>query len=114
MKPKTKKILIIAIAVAIVAVIAWLVFRKRSNSTAGIISKLDASKDLKDALSSMVDYIGNTWDDAHKKLIAQKATANNRTLAQQTVMEAAYALYDAKQIDDATYQGLLSQILAIN
>lgn len=113
MKPKTKKFLIIAVAVALVAVILWLVLRKRDSSASGIISKLDTTKDLKDALTSMVDIINNTWDTAHKQAIAEKAAATGRTLAQQTVIEAAYALYDANQIDAATYQALLNQLLTL-
>lgn len=113
MKPKTKKILIIAVAVALVAVILWLVLRKRDSSASGIISKLNADQTLKDALKSMVDVINNTWDEAHKQAIAEKAAATGRTLAQQTVIEAAYALWNSKQIDDATYQALLNQLLTL-
>ena len=111
MKPRTKKILIIAAAVALVAVILWLVLRKRDSSASGIISKLNADQSLKDSLSAMVSYINSSWSDAAKQQIADKAAATGRTLAQQTVIEAAYALYDSGQIDAATYQALFSQIL---
>ncbi len=109
MKPKTKKILIIAVALAIVAVIAWLVFRKRSNS-ATIISKLNADQSLKDKLTAMVSFINTGWSEDAKKQIAQKAAASNRSLAQQTVIEAAYALFDSQQIDATAYQAILNQL----
>lgn len=110
MKPKTKKILIIAVAVAIVAVIAWLVFRKRNGNTATIISKLNADQSLKDKLTAMVSFINTGWSEDAKKQIAQKAAASNRSLAQQTVIEAAYALFDSQQIDATTYQTILNQL----
>lgn len=113
MKPKTKKILIIMAAIAIVAAIVYFAFiRKSKNSTAAIISRLNCDKDLKDGLTSMVQIINTSWDDASKQAIATKASANGRTLAQQTVIEALYALYDANQIDASTYQNVLAQILA--
>ena len=110
MKPKTKKI-IIAAALAVVAVIVWLVVRnRRKNNTSAIISRLSCEKDLKDALSTMVIYINTSWDEAHKQAIAEHAAAYGRTLAQQTVAEAAYALLDANQIDAATYNAIVAQI----
>ncbi|MCR5040047.1 MAG: hypothetical protein K6A94_12030 [Bacteroidales bacterium] len=115
MKPTTKKILIIVAAVLVVAAIVYFVFIRKGgkNSTASIISKLDTTKDVKDALTSMVDIINTTWDDAHKQAISDKATANGRTLAQQTVIEADYALWSANQIDDATYNSILNQVLSL-
>lgn len=111
MKPKTKKTIIIMAAVAIVALIVWLVVRnRRKNNTAAIISHLSCEKDLKDALSSMVVYINTSWDEAHKQALAENATSSGRTLAQQTVVAAAYALYDAQQIDAATYNSIIAQI----
>ena len=110
MKPKTKKI-IIAAALAIVILIVWLVVRnRRKNNTSVIISRLSCEKDLKDALSAMVVYINTSWDEAHKQAIAEKAAATGHTQEQETVIAAAYALYDAKQIDAATYNSIIAQI----
>ncbi len=111
MKPKTKKTLIIVAAVLAVAVIVYLVFfRKAKGSTSAVIARLNCDATLKDALTSMVDNINTSWDEAHKNLIAEHATTYGRTVAQQTVAEALYALYDAGQIDAATYNSVLSQI----
>lgn len=111
MKPKTKKI-IIAAALAIMILIVWLVVRnRRKNNTSVIISRLSCEKDMKDALNSMVAYINTAYDDAHKQAMSEKAASTGRSLAQQTVIEAAYALYEAQQIDSATYNSIIAQII---
>lgn len=111
MKPKTKKTLIIMLAVVAILVIVWLVVRKRrKNDPEAIISHLKCDKGVQDALRAMVSYIGTSWDDAHKQAIADHAADYGRTLAQQTVAEAAYALLDANQIDAATYNAIVAQI----
>ena len=110
MKPKTKKTLIIVAAVLIVAVILYFAFRKNKNSTGSIISGLSTDQGTKALLASMVSYINSSWDDEHKAMIEQNAQAKGRTLAQQTVAEAAYALWDSGQIDAATYSSIIAQL----
>lgn len=111
MKPKTKKTLIIVAAVAIVAAIVYFAFfRKSKNSTAAIISGLNVDLGVKSLLSNMVSYINTGWDDEHKAQIAANAEAKGRTLAQQTVAEAAYALWESGQIDNATYSSIVAQL----
>ena len=56
MKPKTKKILIIAAAVLAVAFILWLVFRK---GTKKLIDKLGLSSDLKLLMEQKVAEVEN-------------------------------------------------------
>lgn len=112
MKPKTKKTLIIVAAVAIVAAIVYFAFFRKSNknSTAAIISGLNVDLGVKSLLSNMVSYINTGWDDEHKAQIAANAEAKGRTLAQQTVAEAAYALWESGQIDNATYSSIVAQL----
>ena len=115
MKPKTKKILIIAAAAVAVAVIVWLVFFRKGNknNTASIIRGLNIDEAGKTALTAMVDYINTSWDDEHKQAIADKAASTGRTLAQQTVIEALYSLYDSGQINASDYNAVLAQLTAL-
>lgn len=113
MKPKTKKIVIIAAAVLVVALIVYMLFFRGKKSTASIIRSLNCSNDLKDGLTSMVDLINTTWDEANKQRIAEKAAQTGRTVAQQTVIEALYGLYDAGKIDAETYNSVLTQLLTL-
>ena len=110
MKPKTKKILIIAAAVVAIAVIVWLMTRSRNKSTSAIISRLNVDSGVKGMLTSMVDYINTSWDEAHRQRIVDTASAKGITVAQQTVVEAAYALLDSNKIDQATYSSIIAQI----
>lgn len=102
----TKKIIIIAVAVAIVAVIVWMVFRwSRKNNTGKLVEyvskKQNLSSENKQLLADRVQYIADKVA-ANPELKAEyeaSAKARKMTLAQFIVWSAAYAIFDGDTSD---------------
>lgn len=95
MKPKTKKIIIWTLAIAAIAVIAWLVFFRKKPATS-LIDKLSITAEQKAALKAKVAEIEANAQGIEgwtKAAMEKKAAENGYTYAQWLVVEAAYALY---------------------
>lgn len=111
MKPKTKKIIIIAAAIAVVAAIAWLAFsffRKAPEGTAeGYIDRLkDVDRATKRSIKSYLEKA------KLEQNIEANATANGVNYEQALALTAAYYLVPGT-IDDATWQAWKAQIKAM-
>ena len=87
MKPKTKKILIIAAALAIVAVIAWLLFF-RKKGWEKVIDDLDISNADKKKLKTQVEAIVSD-SEFDKEYYAAAAARSQLSYDQYLVLEAA-------------------------
>lgn len=109
MKPKAKKIIIIAAAIAVVAAIAWLAFfRKAPEGTAeGYIDRLkDVDRATKRSIKSYLEKA------KLEQNIEANATANGVNYEQALALAAAYYLVPGT-IDDATWQAWKAQIKAM-
>lgn len=108
MKPKTKKILIIAIAVDIIVAIVWYTFVWR-KSVNGIISRLDVDKQTKRILR---EYSKNLLTVQTSQSIQNQATADGLTFNLEVVDWARYnAVRDGKiaqTVSDSIYSQLYS------
>ena len=108
MKPKTKKIIIIAAAVLAVAVILCLVFRGSKKTAKGMINRLNVSSDIKKEIISHIEDAKLTQD------IEANAKANDCTYEQALALSAAYYLVDSYPgVTDATWQQWKSEILSM-
>ena len=107
MKPRTKKILIWALAITAVAVIAWLVFRKRGTSARDIINGLNVDESMRALLLNQLAIVEATWE---KSIIETNAAEKGRNYQQQLVAEAAYALYSKGTI---TYEQMMAVVAQI-
>lgn len=101
MKPKTKKILIIAAAVAIAALFLWLVFRKKSAEY--YIDHLDTTAENKQLIKSYLANAAATQD------INANAAANGLNYNQALALSAAYYLVGSA-IDEATWAQWVAQV----
>lgn len=107
MKPKTKKTLIIVAAVAIVAIILYVVFHKAPKGTAeGYIDRLSTSRANKKAIKSYIEQAKASQD------INANATANGINYEQALALTAAYYLVPGT-VDDATWQQWKAEIIAM-
>lgn len=96
MKPKTKKTLIIVLAIAAVAAIVWLAFFRKGKSASSIVDKLAVDDGVKSALKAKVAEIeanASGLSGWTRESIESKAAQNGYTYNQWLVVEAAYALY---------------------
>lgn len=119
MKPKTKKTIIIVLAVLIVAAIVYFAFFRKASKN--LIDKLTVSDGVKALLRKKVaeieayaaenpgDENSNDWS---KQGLQNKATANGRTYVQQLVIEAAYNLYTIGQLSASEYAQIESEVMA--
>ena len=95
MKPKTKKTLIIMLAIAAVATIVYFAFFRKKGASS-LVDKLAITDDQKAALKAKIAEIeantGNVsgWTKAE---IERKAAEQGYTYQQYLVVEAAYALW---------------------
>lgn len=100
MKPKTKKIIIIAVAVIAVAFIVWVLFFRKAGWEK-VIDGLDLSEADKKTLRTQVKAIVS--DSAFNKAYYEAAAArNNITYDQYLVIEAAYYLGWAPGVTNGT------------
>ena len=95
MKPKTKKIIIIAAAVIAVVAIAYFAFFRKAKTATQIINSLNIDATTKQALLDRLAYIESTWD---KTAIETNAVKKGRSYQQQLVAEAAYSLYSTNTL----------------
>ena len=109
MKPKTKKTIIIVLAIAIIATIVYFAFfgKAKAGTAEGYIDRLDASRSIKKAIKS---YLAKAKADQD---INANATANGCNYEQALALSAAYYLVNDKTVDDATWQMWKAQILAM-
>lgn len=109
MKPKSKKTIIIVLAIAIIATIIYFAFlRKAKAGTAeGYIDRLDVSRNIKNAIKSHIEQAKTSQD------INANAVANGMNYEQALALSAAYYLVNDGTVDDATWQGWKAQILAM-
>ena len=108
MKPKTKKILIITFALALVAVIIWVVTRKAKKGTAeGYIDRINTTTANRRAIKGYLQQAALEQD------IAANATANGINQEQALALSAAYYLVNNGTVDDATWQLWKQQIKAM-
>lgn len=95
MKPKSKKTIIIVLAVAVIATIVYFAFFRKKGASS-IVDKLAITDDQKALLKAKIAEIeanaGNVsgWTKAE---IARKAAEQGYTYQQYLVVEAAYALW---------------------
>ena len=109
MKPLTKKILIIAAAVAVVGVILYFTLRGSKKTAKGMINRLDVSSDIKKAIISHLDEVKALPEETIKERMA----VNNCNYEQALALSAAYYLVDDQTVDDATWQRWKAEILAM-
>lgn len=111
MKAKTKKTIVIVAAVAAVALVVWLLLRKKGTDK--IISKLNVSDAIKSSIKGWVETISGysgTEGSWQKSEIEKNAKAKGISYEQQLVLEAAYQLRLNDTIDEATWQAIVGQI----
>ena len=101
MKPKTKKTLIWIAAAVIVAVIVWLVFRKKSAEY--YINHLDTTADNKELIKGYLAHAAATQD------INANAAANGLNYNQALALSAVYYLV-GNTIDEATWAQWVAQV----
>lgn len=106
MKPKTKKILIIAIAVDIIVAIVWYTFVWR-KSVNGIISRLDVDKQTKRILR---DYSKTLLAVQTKQSIQNQATADGLTFNLEVVDWARYNAVRDGKITETVSDSIYSQL----
>ena len=109
MKPKAKKTLIVMLAVAAVAVIAYYAFfRKAKAGTAeGYIDRLSAGNDVKRAIKSHLS------DAALQDINANMAQNPGLNYEQTLALTAAYYLVDDNTVSNATWQQWKAEIRAM-
>ncbi len=115
MKPKTKKIIIIAVVLLAAAFVLWLLFRKKS--TKSLLEKLGLSDDLRAKMESKAAeieaYAAATptgeagWS---RESIQAKATSKGVTYSQMVLIEAAYALFSTGEITWSEYSAIENRI----
>lgn len=101
MKPKTKKTIIWMIAIIIIAVIVWLVFRKKSAEY--YINHLDTTAANKELIKGYLADAAATQD------INANAAANGLNYNQALALTAAYYLV-GNTIDEATWAQWVAQV----
>ncbi len=107
MKPNTKKTLIIAVVVAVVAVTLWLLFRGSKKTAKGMINRLNTSRYVKNAIIGYLEKAKLEQD------INANAESNNCTYEQALALTAAYYLVNDGIVDDATWQQWKSEIFSM-
>lgn len=109
MKPKTKKTIIVMLAIAAVAVIVYFAFfRKAKAGTAeGYIDRLSAGNDIKKAIKSHLSQAA--LDDINANMALNPGLNYEQTLA----LTAAYYLVNDHTVDDATWQQWKAEIAAM-
>ena len=109
MKPKTKKTIIVMLAIAAVAVIVYFAFfRKAKAGTAeGYIDRLSAGNDIKKAIKSHLSQAAR--EDINANMALNPGLNYEQTLA----LTAAYFLVNDHTIDDATWQKWKAEIAAM-
>lgn len=108
MKPKTKKIIIIVAAVALVAVVLWVLLRKAPKGTAeGYIDRLDTTAANRRAIKG---YLAKAMAEQD---ISANAAANGISQEQALALTAAYYLVNDGTVDDATWQLWKQQVKAM-
>lgn len=117
MKPKTKRILIIAAIVLAVAFVLWMVFRK---GTKKLIDQLGLSADLKLLMEQKVAEVEayaashpNGSNDWSKEGIKAKAAERGVSYTQMVLIEAAYSLYDTQVITYSQYDEIEQRIKSL-
>lgn len=109
MKPKTKKTLIIVLAVAVVAVIVYFAFfRKAKAGTAeGYIDRLSVDRSTRQAIKShLTDALAQ---DMSTNMAANPGLNYEQALA----LTAAYYLVNDNTVSDATWQQWKAEIAAM-
>ena len=107
MKSKTKKIIIVALAVAAIAVILWITLRGSKKTANGIINRLKTSWSIKKAIKSHLDQAKVEQD------INANAAENNMTYEQALALTAAYYLVNDGTVSDATWNEWADQVRAM-
>lgn len=109
MKPKTKKTIIVMLAIAAVAVIVYFAFfRKAKAGTAeGYIDRLSAGNDIKKAIKSHLSQAA--LEDMTTNMANNPGLNYEQTLA----LTAAYFLVNDHTVDDATWQQWKAEIAAM-
>lgn len=118
MKPKTKKILIIAAAVLAAAFILWLVFRKKGAKS--LIDQLGLSSELKAQMEAKVSEVEayavanptgeGGWTMAS---LSSKAAEKGVSYNQMVLIEAAYNLFTLNVITWADYSSIENRIKSL-
>ncbi len=90
MKPKTKKTLIIMLAIAVIGVIVWLLFFRKKEWEKEI-DRLNIADSYKEQLRKGVKQVLSDPTYSEKDM-EQEAAKNGLTLAQWLVIEAAFEL----------------------
>lgn len=103
----TKKILIIAAAVAVIAAILWFTLRGSKKTAKGMINRLNTSSDIKKQIKGYLAQAQLEQD------INANAQVNNCNYEQALALSAAYYLVNNGTVEDATWQQWKAQILAM-
>lgn len=115
MKPKVKKIIIIALAIAIIAAVVWYVFSWK-KSPEGIISRLDFSKmdmgaetdvNMRKRIRGQVGAVKQSFT---REQISQQAEKDGLTYNQELVDWACYLLLQMGYLNQPAYDDLSLQI----
>ena len=108
MKPKAKKTIIVMLAIAAVAVIAYFAFfnKAKAGTAEGYIDRLSISRDMKRAIKSHLSQAA--LEDMTTNMAANPGLNYEQTLA----LTAAYYLVNDHTIDDATWQQWKAQVMA--
>lgn len=108
MKPKTKKILIITFALALVAVIIWVVTRKAKKGTAeGYIDRINTTAANRRAIKGYLERARMEQD------IDQNATDNGVSYEKALALSAAYYLVQDGTIPLMTWYDWKNQVKAM-
>ena len=106
MKPKTKKTLIIVLAVAVVAVIVYFAFfhKAKAGTAEGYIDRLNVSNKIKRAIKGHLSAAAS--QDINANMAANPGLNYEQTLA----LTAAYYLVNDNTVSDATWQQWKAEI----
>lgn len=107
MKPKTKKILIIAAAIVAIAIILYFVFKGSKKTAKGMINRLSAPSDTKNAI---LGYLDQAKADPE---IADIMESNNCSEQQAVAIIALYYLYQSDAITLEDVSKYKQEILAM-
>lgn len=89
MKPRSKKAIVWAVAIALVALIAWLVFFRKKKWEA-VLEKLDIDATVKEQIRAMCAQLDS--DPAQRQAIEAESADYGETYARWLVMTAAMKL----------------------
>ena len=109
MKPKTKKTVIVLLAVAVIAAIVYFAFfnKAKAGTAEGYIDRLNVGRNIKQAIKS------HLTEALSQDMAANMAANPGLNYEQVLALSAAYCLVNNGTVDDATWQQWKAEIAAM-